>query len=212
MKVFIKNSYLFLIFFILLIIKPFLYGLLSPKEKIEITNLYVNKLENEIKNIKIIDNIFLNTKGVYGKVLYQNPYKFIDELVIATNTDNINKNNYVINDKGLIGIVDKIYQNQVIVKMLTSKDILLQIRVNNCYGLLSYDKKLIISNINNYCQINPEDEVFTSNLGYQDEEVLIGKVGTIYIDSNRLIYKYEVNPVVDFNNLNYVVILSSDSP
>lgn len=210
MKIFIKNSYLFLIFFILFFSKNFLCVLLSPKEKIDISNIYVEKLEKELKDIQIVENAFEKTMGVYGRVLYQNPYKYNRELVIAANTDHIEKNDYVINEGGLIGIVDKVYKNQVITKMITSDDILLQVRVNECYGLIYYDGKLKLSNVNNYCNINPEDKVYTSNLGYQDEEILIGKIGTIYIDANKIVNQYEIIPSVNFNNLNYVVILTGD--
>lgn len=210
MKMFIKNSYLFLIFFILFLSRDFFYGLIMPKEKININDLYSQKLESELEKISLIKDAFTKTSGVYGKVLYQNPYKFNEEIVIAVDTNDIEINNYVITNKGLLGIVDRVYQNRIIAKMITSKDILLQVRVNECYGLLKKDKIMYISGINNYCHVSPGDKVITSNLGYQDEEILIGTIGTLYIDVNRIDNKYEVLPEVNFDNLDYVVILTGD--
>lgn len=208
MKMFIKNSYLFLIFFILFFSKSFLCGMISPKEIIEYDDIYIKKLEKEIEDIKIIQNNEYRTIGIYGKVLYQNPYKFNKELVIAMNGSDLKKNNYVISNEGLIGVVDKIYKNYIIVKMLLNSDILLQVKVNDCYGILKYNDYLHITNTNNYCFINTGDKVYTSNLGYQDEEILIGKIGKINAKENGVENIYEVIPAANFNNLNYVVILT----
>ena len=43
-----------------------------------------------------------------------------------------------------------------------------------------------------------------------DEEVLIGKVRTIHFNSNNIGNIYEVEPASDFNNLNYVIILTGE--
>ncbi|MBE6147938.1 MAG: hypothetical protein E7167_00285 [Firmicutes bacterium] len=211
MKIFIKNSYLFLIFFILFFSKDFLYAILSPKEKIDVSSIYIEKLEKEITNINLIKGAFEKISGTYGKVLYQNPYKYNNELIVLATTKDIEKNDYVISAQGLIGVVDKIYQNHIIVKMLTNNEMLLQVRVNDCYGLLSFNKILLLSNVNNYCSIDPEDEIYTSNLGYQDEEILIGKIGTLFIDENKIANSYEIIPSANFNKLNYVVILTGDN-
>lgn len=211
MKMFIKNSYLFLIFFILFFSKPFLCGLIAPNKEINIDSLYIQKLEKEVETLKVIDKSINKTSGIYGRVLYQNPYKYNDELVVAVKTDDIVKNNYVISNEGLIGVIDAVYENFAIVKMLLSKDILLQVKVNDCYGLMSYKKELLLKNINNYCNVKQGDKVYTSNLGYQDEEVLIGSIQKINYDQNEINNTYVINPAANFNDLNYVVVLKGGS-
>ena len=208
MKMFIKNSYLFLIFFILLLSKSFWSSLFIPKEKIDIENIYIKKLEKEINDLKKIDKVKYKTNFYYGKVLYQNPYKYNEELIISIDTSNISKNDYVITMDGLLGIIDKTYQNYAIIKMLTSSNILLQVKINDCYGLLKYENKLIVTNINNYCNISLNDKVYTSNLGYLDEEILVGKVTDIIYDKNEIANTYIVTSEANFNDLNYVVVLT----
>ncbi|MBQ6840975.1 MAG: rod shape-determining protein MreC [Bacilli bacterium] len=181
-------------------------GLIVQKEIINVDSVYINKLEKEIENIKLIEDTPYKISGVYGKVLYQNPYTFNEQLVIAANTDFLEKYNYVINNDGLIGIVDYVYKNKILVKMITSKDILLQVKINDCYGLLNGSNK--VTNISNYCNINLGDKVYTSNLGYMDEEILIGTIKKIEHDGNLISDTYIIEYAVDFNNLSYVVILS----
>lgn len=172
-------TFLLLIFFMLFLSKDFLYGLFIPHNKINI------KINSEYKD---------------GKILYQNPYKFNEELIIALDTKDINKNDYVINESGLIGVIDKTYKNMAIVKLLTSTDIMMQVRVNDCYGILSYDKKTLIKNIGNHCKVKKEDKVYTSNLGYVDEEIYVGKIKKIIKDKNEITNDYEI----DLENNKYV--------
>ena len=208
MKMFIKNSYLFLIFFILLLSKNFLISLFIPKKEINIENIYIKKLEKELTDLKKIDNLDYYDNFIYGKVLYQNPYKFNEEVIISIKADNISKNAYVITNEGLLGIVDKVYHNFIIVKILTSQKTLLQVKINDCYGLLKYNKSLVVTNISNYCNVKINDNVYTSNLGYLDEEILVGKVTNIIEDENEITNNYLIEPAVNFNNLNYVVVIS----
>jgi len=205
MKMFVKNSYLFLIFFILLISKPFLYGLIAPQKEIILDNIYIKKLEKELQDLKVINKVFTKTKGIYGKVLYQNPYKFNDEVIVAIQSDSVEVGNYVINEKGLVGIVKNVYQNFIVVRLLTSKEVLMQVKVSDCYGLLKYNEKIILTNISNNCLVNINDQVYTSDLGKQDEVIFIGNVSNSGIKG-----EYEVNLSVNFNNLNYVVVISGE--
>lgn len=196
MKKIIKNSRIFLIFICLFLSKSFLYGLLSPKEEVVLDDIYIQKLEKELNDIQIIKGVFTKTDGVYGKVMYQNPYKFNEELIVATQSDDIEVGSYVINNEGLIGLVKNVYKNFVVVRMLTSKDIIMQIKVNDCYGLLKQNK---ITNISDKCVIENGDSVYTSDLNIRDEIIKIGTIHNNEIDLN-----------INYNNLNYVIILTGD--
>ena len=53
-------------------------------------------------------------------------YAFRNELKIACDTENISKNDTVVYDKYLIGIVKNIYKNFAIVKLITNNSFQLQ--------------------------------------------------------------------------------------
>ena len=204
----IKNSYLFMIFFVLLLSKNFLISLFIPKDTINI-NSYTKSLENNLEELS--NNLIIKQNYYLGKVLYQNPYKFNREIIIAINTDNLDINNYVISNNYLIGTINKKYKNFIIVKLLTSNDTLLQVKINNCYGLLKYQNNaLIVSNISDYCNINIDMDVYTSNLGYLDDEILIGRVKNIIYDENNITNDYIIMPYANFNYLNYVYVITKE--
>ena len=204
----IKNSYLFMIFFVLLLSKNFLISLFIPKDTINI-NSYTKSLENNLEELS--NNLIIKQNYYLGKVLYQNPYKFNQEIIIAINTDNLDINNYVISNNYLIGTINKKYKNFIIVKLLTSNDTLLQVKINNCYGLLKYQNNaLIVSNISDYCNINIDMDVYTSNLGYLDDEILIGRVKNIIYDENNITNDYIIMPYANFNYLNYVYVITKE--
>ena len=182
MKAFITKSPYLITFFILLIIRPFFYELLIPKKEITINN--INVLESK-------DN---SNNYIYGKLLYQNPYKFNEEFVIAVDDNLVNINDYVINEKGLLGLITKKYNNIGIVKMVTSKDFLLQVQINNCYGLLNHS---LITNVDAHCSINIGDRVYTSNLYHIKEKIGIGSISKIIKDENNITSSFEIS---FFNN------------
>ena len=167
-----SKGYYLLILFLLVITKPYFLKLLNNSQYITI-----NVINNNIQSNNINKDNY-----VYGRILYQNPYKFNEELIIAIDDQKININNYVINEKGLLGIIQNKYQNMAIVKLLTNENILLQVQVGDCYGLLKYDKRPIVTNVDAHCQINIDDKIYTSNLGYIGDNFLIGFVKKIQKD------------------------------
>ena len=63
----------------------------------------------------------------------------------------------------------------------------------------------IITDISNYDKVYINDEVYTSGFGTIKEKLYIGKV--IKIDNDIYSKKIYVESKVDFNNLNYVLIV-----
>lgn len=210
MKLFIKNSYLFLIFFILLLSKDFIMGLFNYVPKIEYESLYVKKLEDEIKNINVIKGNNVFNSFSYGKIVYKNPYSKYEMVTMLIDSDSIARNDLVINNMGLVGVVDKVYKNYALVKLVNSSDIVMQVKINDCYGVLRYDKYFYVDNVDSLCNVVKNDNIYTSDLGYFSEKVNIGKVNNINIFKNgKKIYQIKFD--VNFNNLNYVIILSRDN-
>ena len=113
----------------------------------------------------------------------------------------------VTNEFGLIGKITKVDNKTS--ELTTIKDLKdLSVVVNDSYGKLNYDYEtntFTISDISNYDKVYVNDLVYTSGYGTIKEKLLIGKV--IKVDNSDISKKVIINTVVDFNNLNYVLIV-----
>lgn len=211
MKLFIKNSYLFIIFFIILLSKNFIFSLFKPKCNINYENMYTLSLEKEIENINIIKNNNYKTFFTYGKVINNNIYKFKEEIKISCDTSNIKKNDLIIKDDYLIGIVKNVYEEYIIGLLITSKDFIITGTINNEYTVIKNEDNLLKATLIPIDKkININDKVYVSSLTGFNEKILIGYVDKINYDPNKISNNY----IIKFNNLNnldYVVILSKDN-
>ena len=203
MRKFIKNGYLFLILFIILLTRDYLLSFFSSIPKTNIKDSYVLKLEKEIEDLNIIKNKTYLSNFYYGKVLYQNPYK-PGYLNILINSLDIKKGDLVLSDDSLIGIINDVKFPEASVKSVYTKDFLLGVTINNCYGIL---KGNIISGIDNYCEVHDEDEVYTSDNNLIKDKVLIGKIVKINKDLNEVSNTYEIKFAKEYQNLNYLIII-----
>lgn len=202
MKKFIKNSYLFLILFIIIVAKNYILGFFAHFPEPNIKDSYVLSLEKEINDIKLIKNSNYESNFYYGKVLYQNPYK-LGYINIIIDSEKIQKGDLVLSDGALIGTIYKVKNSEAEVKTLYAKDFTLQVSINECYGILKENK---IETIDNYCPININDEVYTSDIG-NNSKVLIGTVFQIIKDKNKVSNTYILKPIKNFSNLNYLIIM-----
>lgn len=211
MKLFIKNSYLFIIFFIILLSKNFIFSLFKPKCNINYENMYTLSLEKEIENINIIKNNNYKSYFTYGKVINNNIYKFKEEIKVSCDTSNIKKNDLIIKDDYLIGIVKNVYKDYIIGLLITSKDFIITGTINNEYTVIKNEDNLLKATLIPIDKkININDKVYVSSLTGFNEKILIGYVDKINYDPNKISNNY----IIKFNNLNnldYVVILSKDN-
>ncbi len=216
MKQFYKDTSILLLFFLILLFKDSIYGLL-----IKVDNL--NNLDARIIDIKksyyeeeynkllssinlVVDN---NYNYTYSKILYRDIYEYFDEITILKGSeDGIKLNSAVINEYGLIGTIVKVNKNSSVVSLITNKDSQISIKVNNTYGILKYqDNKLTIKSINNYEDIEIGDEVITSGIGKLPQGITIGKVTKVLINDLGIEKTVIVETDVNFNNIDYVAIL-----
>lgn len=203
MKKFIKNSYLFFLLIIILVSKNFIFSLLKPKYKYD-ESMVISSLYTQIEKINLIKNYSYKDIITYAKVINNNVYAFRNELKIACDTENISKNDTVVYDKYLIGIVKNIYKNFAIVKLITNNSFQLQGYGKNEDGILKYnDNKLIFSTNEN---LNIGDEVYISNLSGYNEKIVVGTVSNIVYMPDKV---YEIK-TYNLNNLDYLVVLSKD--
>lgn len=151
-----------------------------------------------------------NYEIIYSQVIFRNLYKFYDSITISKgSTDNIKEGSLVLSDKGLIGIVNKSYANYSEVNLLTSSSTNLSVKINESYGILtSKDDQIYVKNIKLNNEIKEGDLIYTSGLTSTPKDILIGRIKNITKDNLELEYIIEVESFADFNNLNYVGVIS----
>lgn len=161
-----------------------------------------------------------------------NEYSYLNATVIMRNvaswynTITIDKGSYngievgmaVVNSQGLIGKVVSTTTFTSEVKLLSTSDtnnkISVSIHHNNkkIYGLIknyNYMKNYLeVEGISNTLEISIDDYVYTSGLGgVFPSGIVIGKVKEITTDEYDLAKIIQVEPIVDFNQVNYVAVL-----
>ena len=172
----------------------------------------IEYLENEINSINEFSNNLDRIDYSYkvSKIIYKESYN-IGKYKIQYGKDNGVENGMgVTNEFGFIGKITKVDNKTS--ELTTIKDLKdLSVVVNDSYGKLNYDYEtntFTISDISNYDKVYVNDLVYTSGYGSIKEKLLIGKV--VKVDNNDISKKIVINTVVDFNNLNYVLIVGDN--
>ena len=143
---------------------------------------------------------------------------FFNNFTIDKGLDfNLKENMAVVNSNGLIGIIDKVYKNYSIVKLITTSNdnkISVKIKKDNTYlygTITSYkDNLFLLEGITNYQDISLNSDVLTTGYGVFPSDILIGKVTKIEenkYNTSKIIY---VKSNVNFNEINYVSILGNN--
>lgn len=205
-----KNKLLLFIFsFIIIGIYALInYYLVTLNENPVNISEYVNKeLESKYEALLDEQNISYNRNVVGCKVIDRNIYNFFDEIIINKgSSDGIGEGMAVINSKGLVGIIKKVYEHISYIDLVTSGELAISVKVNNSYGIL---KNGHITNIVNYAEIEEGTSIYTSGLTAVAEGILVGKVRSVSLD------KYELEKVIDVDmldikNLNFVYVITGD--
>lgn len=209
MKNIIKNNYMFLILFIIFLLREPIYKLININDTVY-TTIKCEHLENgynkllEFNEIDIIYNLdYTNTY-----VIYKDIYEYMNEITIKGGKDKNFDNNLVIYDNTLLGIIKKVNDSSSIVRLITNKNSKISVKINEEVGVLEYiDNKLIINNISNYSDINVGDMIYTSGLGSVEENIYIGTVKNITMDNKKIEKYIEVNYNLDIKKIDYVTVL-----
>ncbi len=221
MKKIFKYSYYILILFLLFIFKsPINYAFkninsIFKKNTLSDANLEILKAENkylkkEIKNLKKFNlDDYNNYDYLNCKILERNVYDFYNYLIIDKGKDkNIKKNAAVISENGIVGIVDKVYKKTAKVKLISSNNLNMSIKVNNSYGVV----KKFIKDTNEFevsmtdnNNIKVGDKIYTSGLGITQSDIYVGYV-TKLIKEN-IEYKLYFKTSYNIKNLNNLVVL-----
>ena len=211
-----------LIILLLLIFKDSLISILSAKNynecsaeilEIELLKNTINEksaLYDEISKLNDYKENMLNEDYLITKVLLRNQSAFYHDIIVKYGQDKeLSKNMAIVSAEGLIGVIDKTEENHSFVKLLTSGEISISVRIGEAYGLISgyKDGYIIVNKVNNFENIIEDDEVVTSNYGNLPENIKIGIVKKIENDNLGIEKILYVESAVDFNNIRYAYII-----
>lgn len=209
MKRILKNNYMFLILFIIFLLKEPIYNIINYNDK-TYTTIKCDNLESDYNKLLEFNNIDINYNLEYTNtyIIYKDIYDYMNEITIKGGKDKGFNNNLVIYDNTLIGIITKVNKNSSIVRLLTNNKSKISVKINEEVGVLEYiNNKLIVSNISNYSDIKVGDLIYTSGLGSVEENIYIGLVKSITLD-NLGIEKYiEVSYNIDIKDIDYVTVI-----
>ena len=210
MKKIFKKYNLILIFFLLFIFKDFLFNLINMKSLQPDNCIYLKNVEKNYEELLEFNDIEVkyNIDYINSYIIYKDIYNYLNEVTILGGTNkNLQKDYPVIFNNTLVGVIKDVNKSTSIVRLLTNKDTVISVKINNEIGILEYDNTLKITGINNYGNINIGDEIYTSGFGNIPENIYIGKVKDIILDNKnieKIIYlDYEIN----LKDINYVTIL-----
>lgn len=206
-----KNKYFFRILSLFLIIAfiilsnyIFNYLKYNNKDIVEIATLEkeLDILRNEVKSLDKSKKI--NSDYVIARVVLRDIHEFYKEIVINVGSDKVNVGDVVVNEEGLIGLVDKVNKETAIVKLLSS-GFSLSVQVDETYGNLNGDK---VDLLDKYSTLKEGDIITTSGLTNIPKGIYVGKIKEVKMDENNLGQELKVE-LVDNSDLIYVGVISS---
>lgn len=161
---------------------------------------YFTEYKELLEEINIVNEYYT---VIYAKAYNPSISKITNKFIINKGLNsNITKYSYVVNDKGLIGYIDEVYNDYSIIKTIESNNISIPVEINNCFATLKNTNNYhIISDLVSCNNINEGDSVFTSKYSSSMSNIYIGKVSKI--KDNKIYVKYEYNP----NKIKYVGVL-----
>ena len=174
-----------------------------------IYNNYDKVLEKEIKEINENNALtYKNLNLTLSRVKYRDVYDFMNTLTIYKGfLDEVSVNDAVLTNNGLVGVIEKTFAHYSVVRLITNKQSNISVKINNSIGVLKFqNNKLIVSNINNYENINIGDLIYTSGLGNIDEGIYVGKVKNIKLNNTEIEKIIEVSINEPLENINYLYI------
>lgn len=174
------------------------------------------KTIEELKKLTEINYTLEDYKEINASTIKRNLDTFYTSIVLDKGKLNdVEIDSAVVNKDGLVGLIIETTSNTSTVKLLTNLKLSVKIisKEKEIYGILTkYENNLyVIEGISENTIIEKDMEVLTTGLGNNIPSGI--KIGTVlkeekdHFDLNRTIY---VKPIVDFNDINYVKILSKN--
>ncbi len=213
-----ERIFCILTFIICILLKEQVYAFLLGKTKEEQTNQFFCTLQNKEleKNYQeLVDAYGYEEKINYplekSKVLYRSLYDLNQKITIYKGKkEGIQEKNLVINEHGVVGIIEKTNDHSSEVMLLENPNLSLSVKINDSYGILTYqNQKLIVTGLDTKQVIHENDLVYISDLSLYPKNLLIGSVKRITKDRYEIEQILEIEPAVDFKNLKYVSVITT---
>ena len=215
-----KNKYkdyilLIIVFLIILLSGSVSKILIKTDNKLNCEKMesnYCSSIEKDYNEL-LKSNEFLNNSSlnlIISKVMFRDIYEFSDYITIYKGFNNdIKEGMPVIDDNGLIGIIESVKKNSSLVKLITNKTTNISVKINDSYGILkSLDGKVFVSDFSYYDNINIGDKIYTSGIGNIKGNIYIGEVIDIKLNETEIEKIVEVKLASNINKLNYLYVVS----
>ena len=176
--------------------------------------------EEEIKELKKmleLKDIYSSYSLINGTVILRNKNYYLSTLEIDVGSNNgIRKNMAVITRDGLIGKINKVYNNSSEVKLISKSgkkyktSIIIKAKERDYVGIIDgIENNLIeIKDISKDSNIEIGDEIITSGMENEiPKGIYIGKVKEIKSNKYNLSKKIYIESNVDFNKIHYVSVV-----
>ena len=214
-----KNKYtemiLIILLFSLIVTKDVVTSFADKTEIInEVYNLNLQNILSDYQDLlKVNDLKIVNNSYILSKVNYRNINDFWQYISINKGAkDNVLEKRAVVNNIGLVGIIDKVDNYSSRVMLITNSKINISVKINNSYGILTAkNNTLYLENIIGDVNIKIGDKVYTSGLTEIPENILVGTIKKTKQDDLELQKMFELTPAVTLKNIDYVAILEGDS-
>ena len=208
LKVIIELICLGLVIFIQPIVNAISF--LAEEYKLKVKNQLLisenNNLINELKSVyEIYDLKYENISFIYGKVTLRDIFNFYDEITINIGeADGVKVGSAVVGKGGLLGIVNKVYTNSSIVKLITNKSLNIAVKVNEGYGNFN---DFVVKDVDQHLKEDVGDKVYTSGLTDLYGGIYVGTVKEIISDDLEIAKKLIIENDLRVKEINYVGVI-----
>lgn len=208
LKVIIELICLGLVIFIQPIVNALSF--LAEDDQLEVKNQLLisenNNLINELKSVyEIYDLKYENISFIYGKVTLRDIFNFYDEITINIGeADGVMVGSAVVGKGGLLGIVNKVYTNSSIVKLITNKSLNIAVKVNEGYGNFN---DFVVKDVDQHLKVDVGDKVYTSGLTDLYGGIYVGTVKEIISDDLEIAKKLIIENDLRVKEINYVGVI-----
>jgi len=182
------------------------------KGYVENINLRIeNRALREMLNMSIREEFSTQPAKVVG--FYQNKWQS-EALLNVGRMQGVEEGMGVMNDDGLVGIVTFAANSSCKVRLINDpvSSIGARILTSRTLGVVegSEDKKIVLNYIPTEEQVFVGDIVITSELSENlPPEILIGRIKHVAEDINDAYKRIEIEPFVDFKNIEYVMVIKN---
>ncbi len=208
LKVIIELICLGLVIFIQPIVNALSF--FAEDDQLEVKNQLLisenNNLINELKSVyEIYDLKYENISFIYGKVTLRDIFNFYDEITINIGeADGVKVGSAVVGKGGLLGIVNKVYTNSSIVKLITNKSLNIAVKVNEGYGNFN---DFVVKDVDQHLKVDVGDKVYTSGLTDLYGGIYVGTVKEIISDDLEIAKKLIIENDLRVKEINYVGVI-----